>query len=186
MKINLTKFDVAERQLLQSIRLLFRNEDPVSIHTLSEAALQLLRDIASEFATTSRLRDNDRIRPEKKKEWYQALAKSRNFFKHAERDKKSTHEFDPEVNNFSILDAVSMYADIKKHWVPETKAFVTYFFFKYPNLLKEDFNLSEFYQLFKESNSLPDHENKMLFSEMIEKLRSGTIVMDHITTKYGL
>jgi hypothetical protein len=79
-----------------------------------------------------------------------------------------------------------MYADIKKQWVPETKAFVIWFFLKYPDLLKKDSNLSEAYQSFQESNSLSDHENKMLFSEMIEKLRSGMIVMDHITTKYGL
>ena len=34
----LSKFDVAERQLLQAIRLFFKEEDEVSIHTLSEAA----------------------------------------------------------------------------------------------------------------------------------------------------
>lgn len=111
MEMKLTKFDVAERQLLQSIRLLFRDEDPVSIHTLSESALQVLRDIGSEFGTTSRLRDNDLIRPDKKKEWYRALAKSRNFFKHADKDKTSIHEFDTEANIFSILDDVCRYKE---------------------------------------------------------------------------
>lgn len=79
-----------------------------------------------------------------------------------------------------------MYADIKKQWVPETKAFVTWFFLKYPDLLKGESDLSEAYQIIKESNSLPDHENKKQFSELIEQLRSGIIAMDHITTKYGL
>ena len=184
--MNLTKFDVAERQLLQSIRLLFRDEDPVSIHTLSEAALQVLRDMASEFGTTSKLRDNDFIRPEKKKEWYRALVKNKNFFKHAEKDKTLILEFDPEVNNFSIIDAVSIYAHIKKQWVPETKAFVAWFCLKYPDLLKKDSDLSGIYHIIKESNSLIDRENKKQFSEMIEQLRLGIIVMDNITTTYGL
>lgn len=184
LKMNLTKFDVAERQLLQSIRLFFKEEDPVSIHTLSEAALQVLRDIAGEFGTRSRLRDNDLIRPEKKKEWYCALAKSKNFFKHANRDKKSIHKLDPETNSFTILDAVSIYADIKKEWVPETKAFTIWFFLKYPDLLKEE---SDFTRAIKSYlNPSLDHENKFLFLEMITKMRTGFFVIDHITTKYGL
>ena len=43
-KIVLTKFEVAERQLLQAINMFFREDDPVSIQTLAEAANQVLHD----------------------------------------------------------------------------------------------------------------------------------------------
>ncbi|MCI0917470.1 hypothetical protein JNA64_09870 [Pseudomonas stutzeri] len=58
----LTKFDAAERQLLQAIRLFFREEDAISIHTLPEAASQILYDIGKETGIKSMFRDSDRIR----------------------------------------------------------------------------------------------------------------------------
>jgi hypothetical protein len=65
----LSKFDVAERQLLQAIRMFFGEEDPVSIHTLAEAAAQVLNDIGEKYGARSFLRDSDIIREDKRKEW---------------------------------------------------------------------------------------------------------------------
>ena len=77
----LSKFDVAERQLNQAIHLFFENGDPVSVHTLSEAAAQVLYDIRHKFGAESKIRDSDIIKPEFKKEWLASLFSSRNFFK---------------------------------------------------------------------------------------------------------
>ena len=68
-------------------------------------------------------RDSDRIRPEYKKEWLNAVLRSRNFFKHADRDADEIHEFKEEFNHFSIMDAVNMYLTAKANWTPESIIF---------------------------------------------------------------
>ncbi|WP_426357868.1 hypothetical protein ACPUVO_15640 [Pseudocolwellia sp. HL-MZ19] len=110
----LSKFDVAERQLLQAIRMFFNDEDPISIHTLAEAAAQVICDIGTDYGVKSNLRESDKIREDKKNEWRKILFKSRNFFKHADKDKNELHEFNTELNDFSLFDAVVMYGGIKK------------------------------------------------------------------------
>ena len=121
--LQLTKFDVAERQLMQAIRLFSLQQDPVSIHTLAEAAAQVLYDIGDDYGVKSLTRDIERIRPEKTKEWLAIIHSSRNFFKHADRDKQATHEFKEIFNDMSLLDAVNMYTTIKKRWTPESFIF---------------------------------------------------------------
>ena len=120
----LTKFDVAERQLLQAIRLFFAGGDPVSVHTVSEAAAQVLYDIRGFLGIENRLRDSDLIRSEYRREWLATLGRSRNFFKHADRDPSDVHEFKDEFNHFSLLDGVGMYGPAKGSWTPETIVFL--------------------------------------------------------------
>ena len=184
--IILTKFDVAERQLLQAINMFFRNEDPVSIHTLAEAASQVLNDIGKNYGAKSFLRDNDLIRDDKKKEWLRLLFKSRNFFKHANKDKDSSHEFKEIFNDFSILDATNMYTLIKKAWVPETMAFQAWFAVAYPHLIKEGSEFSKVVEIAKNNGLLPDPKNRQLLYELIRTIREGEHVVANINLKYGL
>jgi hypothetical protein len=128
--------------LLHAINLFFREDVPVSIHTLSEAATQVLSDIGGKYGVKSMLRENDLIRADKKKEWLRHVFKSRNFFKHAKTDREETHEFKTEFNEFSLLDGVTMYSAIKRQWVPETLVFQIWFMRTHPDLIKEDSDLS--------------------------------------------
>lgn len=182
----LSKFDVAERQLLQAIRMFFGDEDLVSIHTLAEAAAQVLSDIGGEFGAKSFLRDSDMIREEKKKEWLGHIFKSRNFFKHADRDKDQLHEFENEFNDFSLLDAVSMYAIIKKRWVPETLVFQIWFAVAHPNLMKEGNDWSKMFEAARKDGNLPDPQNKDFLLKSIKAMRQGVRVIDNLTLEYGL
>ena len=45
-KIKVNKIEAVRRQLDAAIRMLFANEDPLAIHTLSMAAFRILRDLA--------------------------------------------------------------------------------------------------------------------------------------------
>ena len=182
----LSKFDVAEHQLLQAITMFFRDEDPVSIHTLCEAAAQVLSDIGKKYGAKSFLRQSDIIREDKKKEWLSYLFKSRNFFKHADRDKDKHHEFKTELNDFSLLDAVNMYAAIKKEWVPETLAFQSWFAVEHPNLIKEGSYLSSMFETAGKNGYLPDPKDKQLLYELIRMMREGRYVMGGVSLKYGL
>jgi hypothetical protein len=184
--IVLSKFDVAERQLLQVIKMFFRGDDPVSIHTLAEAAGQILSDIGEEFGARSLLKDNDLIRTDKIKEWRNHLNKSKNFFKHADRDKNETHEFKPFFNDFSLLDSSNMYSIIKKTWVPESLVFQIWFSTKYPDLLIEEseFNKKILYGI--NDGQFPNPENKMIYFDIINNFRNGLISLDNVMIEYGL
>lgn len=169
----LSKFDVAERQLNQAIRLFFEGGDPVSIHTLAEAASQVLYDIRSRIGAQSKIRDGDIIKPEFKKEWTAALARSRNFFKHADRDADSLHEFKDEFNDFSLLDAVNMYLSGKAAWTPETIVFIQWFSLQYPNLVRKETPFAALIENARASQPQDPVAHRALCARAIRELRSG-------------
>ena len=47
--IKLSKIEAAGRQIDAAIRMLFENEDPVAIHTITMAGFRILRDLACWF-----------------------------------------------------------------------------------------------------------------------------------------
>lgn len=169
--IMLTKFDVAERQLLQAIAMFFRDDDPVSVHTLSEAAAQVLSDIGEPFGVTSFIRENEIVREDKKKEWLNAIFAAKNFFKHADRDKDEIHAFKPSSNVFSLLDAVNMHSKIKSAFTPETFIFTTWVILKYPELIIKE---SSFYKNTLEAIEhlpCPEKKRKILLHNYCYEIR---------------
>jgi hypothetical protein len=171
--LRLTKFDVAERQLLQAIKLFFNEEDPVSIHTLSESASQVLYDIGQDHGVFSIARDTDLIVPERKKEWLAAVFKSRNFFKHADKDPNGVHEFKEEFNDMSLMDAVNMYGTLKKCWTPETIVFNTWFGLAHPGLLRKGTDFEANLKFLADDPSLPGPDDKKFFGRLIKHFRAG-------------
>jgi len=96
-----------------SIKLYFNFDDPVSIHTLSAAAYNVLRDI-------NKKRGNDPvlikewipqylIRPEKQKEYWALINEAENFFKHAEKDTEAVLAFRPGETELLLWEAGSLY-----------------------------------------------------------------------------
>jgi hypothetical protein len=186
--LKLSKFDVAERQLLQAIRLFFSQGDEVSIHTLAEASGQVLYDTRAQHGGgTSLVRDSDSIRPEYKKLWLQYAFRAKNFFKHADKDGSEVHEFKTETNHFSLLDAVNLYRTAKKSWTPETLMFIAWFLLKYPELINDK---NPDVAAFIKSNSgvarPVDVNDFAAWSTCIEELRSGRRALANITLAMGL
>jgi len=181
----LSKFDVAERQLNQAIRLFFEGGDPVSVHTLSEAAAQVLYDIRRILGTESKLRDAKLIREEYRKEWLAALAKSRNFFKHADRDPTDVHEFKEEFNHFSLLDGVAMYAAAKHYWTPETIVFFMWFGAMYPDLLKPDPKLDPIMNKARLDHQRDPTGHKAMCARAIQEMRAGRVAVPNVSLELG-
>ena len=102
--MHVTKALAAERQLSCAIRNFFRNEDPISIHTLIGAVDQLLIDIAEERGVTLYIQNMliqafpGPLLAKVQKE----IRKPRNFFKHADKDPNDTLMFYPQANYLSI------------------------------------------------------------------------------------
>ena len=183
--MQLSKFEAAERQLHTAITLFFKGSDPVSIHTLSEAAAQVLYDIGEQYGAKSLTRDSDLIRPERRKEWLQALVKSRNFFKHADRDANEIHDFNIETNNFSIFDALGLFLRIKKIRTPETLLFEVWFALKYPNLLVDSQYKDGIQRM---ASNVPELRSGDLtyFSSTLVELREGRLKLPNVTLTSGL
>jgi hypothetical protein len=59
-KIKISKLEAARRQVETAIRIYFANGDPVSIHTLAAASLQILVDLDKKalFGTSSKRKLN--------------------------------------------------------------------------------------------------------------------------------
>lgn len=180
----LSKFDVAERQLLQAITMFFRNEDPVSIHTLAEAASQVLYDIRETCGETGFLRDTDLIQEDMTGLVSSLLSESRNFFRHGDLDSDARHAFKPVFNHVSLIDAINMYSTIKKKYGPETFVFLVWYSREYPNHIENGSDYAD--MLEKVSRALPDQQDKQAWSNFIRMLRRGRILDKNICLEYGL
>ncbi|WP_304349997.1 hypothetical protein [Comamonas testosteroni] len=163
--LKLSKLDAAERQLNQAIKLFFAESDEVSIHALAEAASQVLADIGKPLGIKSIVRDSGLIREEMRKEWLNIVFRSRNFFKHADKDPNEINDFNPVSNVVSLLDGVCMHSAIAKQWTPETYVFFIWTEFAYPDLFLKR------YSDVIPKDSLPKFDNKQLVLEAIQSLR---------------
>ncbi len=184
--IHLTKFDAAERQLHQAITLFFSGGDPVSIHTLAEAAAQILYDLKDVHGGESMIRDNERIRPERKKEWLQYVFKARNFFKHADRDKNEMLEFKQSFNHYSLLDAVCLYQSAKKAWAPESLMYLCWFTLTYPAVLKADTSMARLVENQLNRPDGLDPTDLASFEQALRELRQGTIQIPRLELQLGV
>ncbi|PML48210.1 hypothetical protein BCT35_06515 [Vibrio lentus] len=139
--LELSKFDVAERQLHLAIELFFKQSDPVSICTLSEAASQVLRDIAPKFSKHSFYRQHPDLSKKGEKDLNNELNKARNFFKHADKDPDSKINFKPTSNHLSIFEVSLLHMEIKGSVDPEVLIYLSWFLSSYSHVfpLEPDF-----------------------------------------------
>ena len=108
--LQISKLDAALRQLQTAILLYFNSRDPVSIHTLSAAAYNLLRDIRdSRKEAFAMSKDAGGIPAQYKKAFRDLISKSENFFKHADRDPNDIHLFRTQGTEILLIDACDAY-----------------------------------------------------------------------------
>jgi hypothetical protein len=109
----LSKLDCAKRQIEVAIKLYFHFDDPVSIHTLTAAAYNILKDI-------NKKRGNDQlllkewfvtnlVKPEMRDEYRKTVNMAEIFFKHADKDPEETHTFCPSQTEIMLWEAVDVY-----------------------------------------------------------------------------
>jgi hypothetical protein len=138
-KIRVNKMDVARRQLDAAIRMTFHGEDPVAIHSIADAAHKIVRNVCeSRHDIPSYRRINDLVKPGRTKEFWAAVNRSGNFFRHADRDATAVHEMDEEETDFAILHAARWYHDLGFSLTPEMKVFMWWLAMCHPELLTPD------------------------------------------------
>jgi hypothetical protein len=112
-EIQVSKIEAAQRQIDAAIKMLFRNDDPIAVHTVIAAACRIVRDLSKQADTPGWKQVMASIRPETENELWKGFGKAANFFKHADRDPNETiNSIEEEVNDYLILMAFSLYRDL--------------------------------------------------------------------------
>jgi hypothetical protein len=99
----------------------------VSIHALACAGLDVLNDLGEPLGELAMRYDPNRFRPGMYKEWLQAVTKSRNFFKHAERDPNGTLDFNPKTNKHLLAECSDLCLRVTGEQTPVMGVFWRYF-----------------------------------------------------------
>lgn len=134
--VKVTKQEAALSQLDQAIRLLFSHGDMLSVHTLTAAAFGLLADLAGRSRIVSRYRSQEIIRPGRLKEWRQALKRTENFLKHADRDPDVALRYVEEGTVLLVYEAVELAERMRIPESDERIAFKLWFVFSFPELVQ--------------------------------------------------
>lgn len=111
-KIEVTKIDAARRQLETAIKLYFIDADPVSIHTLTAAAYNILRDVTKQKGADPMLIKGqmlELVKPEFQRMIRDKANEAENFFKHADRDHEARLDFNPDLTDLHLIDACAQY-----------------------------------------------------------------------------
>jgi len=138
--IYISKLDAAKRQLDVAINLFFKSGDPVSIHTLTAAAYDVLIGLGkAEKVVELGIKDAELyIKDGHQKEYLAILNKAQNFFKHSDKDPKETIEFNSESTIFFLLSAVRLYIDLTKEKPNNMIVYIQWCILMYPRLLKDE------------------------------------------------
>jgi len=137
--LKVSKTDAAKRQLETAIRLWFNDGEPASIHTLTAAAHQIVHDLGKARGISSLLRNLTPAKPEYKKKIRQIIAKSENFFKHADKDPDELLDFNPESTEIYMIDAVMTYEALTSERPHIFRAYQMWTTMKNPEILKEEY-----------------------------------------------
>jgi hypothetical protein len=139
-KIKISKLEAVRRQLETAIRIYFVNGDPVSIHTLAAASLQILSDLDRRGGGEGTLLDLvlSGIKPEYVKEVRKLLAEAENFFKHADRDPDRVLEFAISMPEFFLWACACKYPELVSETPPLMLVFRVWFIIHHPDILKRE------------------------------------------------
>ncbi|MCK4603165.1 MAG: hypothetical protein KAU41_00525, partial [Deltaproteobacteria bacterium] len=139
-KIKVNKIEAVRRQLDAAIRMLFANEDPLAIHTLSMAAFRILRDLAAKHDDSYMHKVvGSMIKPGMEKEFWKFLHGPSNFLKHADKDSEAIlNNIDEKVNDFIILISCFYYQDLGYQYTPEMITLVSWCTALFPDFLREN------------------------------------------------
>jgi hypothetical protein len=138
-ELRIGKLEAARRQLETAIKLYFHYSDPISIHTLSAAAYNVLRAINKDHGGTPMFAKEflvQHIAPGQEKHVMSQVNEAENFFKHADRDPDKVLHFKLFLTEIFLLDACGKYHDLTGELVPVFQVFFYWVIIHHPKLFK--------------------------------------------------
>ncbi len=136
---SITKIEAAERQLAQAIRMFFRGEDAVSIHTLAAAAYQIFTDICRAKDIPREIEDSVVLEElGVKKDFMNSLRAPQNFFKHAhDGEPEQEVRFKPLLSAYMMVSAAQYHQHITKRQLRECIVLKIWFYSRHPDRAPE-------------------------------------------------
>ncbi len=126
-ELKISKLDAARRQLETAVRLYFVQADPVSVHTLTAAAYNVLRDLnAARGGRPMMMKEQFLVfvKPEYHRMIRDKINEAENFLKHADRDPEAILTFRPFQTDYLLLDACWKYHELAGEQVPLFSVFI--------------------------------------------------------------
>jgi len=111
MNLKISKLDAAKRQIETAVFLYFNEGDPISIHTLTMAASNVLRDLNGGKVWMIKTHFNDHIKEGMEKEAWKIMNRYENFLKHADTDPDGILDFNPDVTEICLWEAGRVYRE---------------------------------------------------------------------------
>jgi hypothetical protein len=164
-KMELSKLQVACRQLETAVSLYFMGGDPVSIHTLAAAAYNVLADVSAKYGGVPMLkRLVERLDPERARDLRHRLNEAGNFFKHADRDADLQYQFNPEISEFLMLESCEKYMEMTRQQPPMLAAFRAWFVLHHAEVIPPT---PELKRIVGEMSRTPAAKNRTRFLETV-------------------
>ncbi|HBF39581.1 MAG TPA: hypothetical protein DDW50_19965 [Firmicutes bacterium] len=171
--ITVNKIQAAQRQIDSAIRMLYINEDPVSIHTLISAGFRILRDLMEKQKMEPDVMKY--IRPEKKQAFWDGINRTSNFLKHADGAPESVLDnIQEEANDFTLLFAILSYQKLGYKNTIEMTAFISWFPLVYPELIENSFPHKELLLQNQELGGATRSEQLQTGKDLLGLFRKGS------------
>jgi len=137
--IKVNKIEAARRQIDAAIRLLFDNEDPIAIHTLTMAGFRILRDLADKQNCNFNKEVKSLFKPGMEGKAWGAMQSFANFLKHAQKDPDAIIDnIQEEINEIILFFASLYYRDLGYQFTPEMLALHTWYSTIHPDIISDD------------------------------------------------
>ncbi len=141
--LELNKLECARRQLEAGINLFFQDGDPVSIHTLTCAAYNVIRDVNGVRGGNPMFAKQRYLQMDGTPS-LSDFNEPENFFKHADRDADAKLTFHPKFTECLLVDACERYGELTGERVPEFLVFTLWFMVQAP----EEFDIPQGWESF--------------------------------------
>ncbi len=164
-----SKIRAAEEQLKRAIVLFFKNEDPISTHTLASAAQEILESLGKRQGITSLKQQVVNQADESRRgQFINAMNDAKNAFKHADRDPDGITKLNPEYTELVLWDAVNLFYKVTQQKIPAFVVYDLWIYSRYPEM--RDFT-PEIEKLYKDTLNGHSYQ-KEHFLDMISKLEN--------------
>lgn len=169
-KIKVTKIEAAERQIETSIFMFFRNDDALSIHTVTCAGLGVMEALAKQYNKKSSISLIEELVVEHKRgEMKRLLNKPQNFLKHADKDPEDILEYNPNILEYYLFFACNSYHEFTGKMTDAIWWYMLWFSMVHPNLLSFPGKIQQESESYVKKHGVPkSNDDKLLILKAIE------------------
>jgi len=135
--MRISKLEAARQQLDTAIWLYFNRDEPVSVHTLTAAAYNVIRGVNQETHGPQMIVKGlfaEVMKSEHQKMFFNKVNEAANFFKHADHDASDNIEFKPRQTEFLLIDAICQYSLLAHAYTNLFWLFYVWYAFDNPHL----------------------------------------------------